>query len=688
MEPMIWKETYYTILMIGIVLTLIMSAAYVIWRLRRVPKASVGVLIFLMGAVWALGFVLEMVSTDLPSKLFWVKIKYVGIATVPTALLIFTLQHTRQKKWFTPYNLLLLSIAPTTMLVLTFTNEYHHLIWRSVELDTGSMYSELVRSFGVGYWIYITYTFVLSFFACFLLIRMLIRGRRLYRWQASGPLVAISIALLFGVVDLLHLRPFKNIDIGPLGIAVAGLIMVWGIIRWRLADIVPLARGAVLDSMTDSIIVLDEENCIVDLNPHAQQLIGTTGSKVIGQPVEQVWPAWVNLIKPDVNGAVGKEVELNLGDGRRIYDVRVSPLVDWRGDLVSQVAILRDITERKEAEKLLYESEDKFRTIFENANDLMVYIDKNGKVDNINQKVEELLGYRPEEIIGKNFTSLDFFDIKEMGELADFFRNMILEDELQLVPLTELELRHKNGNKVFIEGSVRVIRKGGKVEGVLAIVRDITERKQAEEKIKASLKEKEVLLREVHHRVKNNMQVICSLLNLQSKYVEDTKVGEMFKESQNRIRSMALIHENLYHSEDVANVDFRKYVENLVYGLFRSFGVTNNHITPRIEVENVPLDINIAIPCGLIINELVANSLKHAFVDGRQGEIVIALHPTDGAIELVVSDNGVGIPEEVDFRNTETLGLYLVTILAEDQLEGEIKLMRGGGTAFHITFSG
>lgn len=212
-------------------------------------------------------------------------------------------------------------------------------------------------------------------------------------------------------------------------------------------------------------------------------------------------------------------------------------------------------------------------------------------------------------------------------------------------------------------------------------------RKKAEEQIRASLHEKEVLLQEVHHRVKNNMQIISSLLNLQSRHIKDEQALEIFKNSQNRVRSMALIHEKLYKTKDFARVDFNEYVRSLANHLFSSYGINKEAIKLNTNIKDVFLDINTAIPCGLIINELVSNSLKYGFPDGKKGEIKIAMLPLNkNKVELIVSDNGVGIPEEVDFRKTESLGLHLVTILAEGQLHGDIKLDREGGTSFHIGF--
>jgi len=213
----------------------------------------------------------------------------------------------------------------------------------------------------------------------------------------------------------------------------------------------------------------------------------------------------------------------------------------------------------------------------------------------------------------------------------------------------------------------------------------VTDRKRSE-KIKQSLLEKEILLQETHHRVKNNMQIISSLLNLQSTYIKDRTCTKILKDSQNRIRAMALVHEKLYSSDNLANINFNEYVTALTQNLFHSYGVNTGRIKLKLETEKIPFDIDTAIPCGLIINELVSNAIKHAFPDGKEGEIVITLRSRDESIDLIISDNGIGIPDIIDFRTTESLGLHLVTILVEDQLEGGIVLDRTTGTVFQITF--
>jgi len=210
-------------------------------------------------------------------------------------------------------------------------------------------------------------------------------------------------------------------------------------------------------------------------------------------------------------------------------------------------------------------------------------------------------------------------------------------------------------------------------------------RTQEEDEIKASLKERETLLKEIHHRVKNNMQIISSLLSLQAAQAKEPETIEMLNESQRRIRSMALIHETLYRSGSLAEIDFGEYVEGLIQELLRMYNVPLGVITITTDIKNIQFGVDTAIPCALIINELVSNCLKYAFPDGRTGEVTIALQRANGAHTLTVADNGVGIPADLDFRTTDSLGMQLVVTLV-NQLEGTIELDRENGTAFAISF--
>lgn len=352
------------------------------------------------------------------------------------------------------------------------------------------------------------------------------------------------------------------------------------------------------------------------------------------------------------------------------------------------VSLWQDITNTKKAQEALLESEEKFKNLFESATDAIFILDMKGNFIDINRAAHQRLGYTREEMLQMHISELDPPEYAEKvpERLAD------LQEKGQAV--FESAHYYKDGRIMPVEINSRVLDHGGQ-KVYFSLIRDITERKAVEEELKLnsqmlekSLQEKELLLKEVHHRVKNNLQIISSLLKLQSGYVDDEKSQEMFRESQDRVRSMALVHEELYQSKDFANINIKDYIKTLVHGLFRSYAINTSKINYTMDIGDVTFAIDTAIPCGLIINELVSNSLKHAFPGDREGQIDIVFRPGEGdQIELTVKDNGVGIPHGLDPTRCKTMGLQLVTTLAENQLHGTIDIKREGrGTEFTITF--
>lgn len=330
-----------------------------------------------------------------------------------------------------------------------------------------------------------------------------------------------------------------------------------------------------------------------------------------------------------------------------------------------------DITDRKQAAEELRQSQARLHTIVTNTSDGILLVDRAAKVRFANPAAAKMFGRPAPELLG---------------------------EDLGLPPLSDggavVELKINRSSTEVIVGEMCAVTTNWDGEpAYLVSLRDITERKQAEQLLKASLQEKEVLLKEIHHRVKNNMQVICSLLELQSQYIEDDQTVELFQESQNRIQAMALIHEHLYQSPTLDRIDFADYLQYLVNNLLQSFGCGYG-VRLQLNVEKVSLNIETATTCGLIVNELVSNSLKYAFAaiseapGASEGEIKIDFYQqeTTGAMVLAVADNGIGIPLELDIENTETLGLRLVGMLVR-QLEGCLAVQRLNGTVFTIKFT-
>jgi PAS domain S-box-containing protein len=246
----------------------------------------------------------------------------------------------------------------------------------------------------------------------------------------------------------------------------------------------------------------------------------------------------------------------------------------------------------------------------------------------------------------------------------------------------------KDGNRINFIASCSPIRGGdGGVVSVVEVLHDITEHKQAEDQIKASLREKEVMLLEIHHRVKNNLQVVSSLLNMQARNVKDKEAGEVLSESRDRVDTMALIHSRLYESGNLSEINMKGFIDKLLAQLFQISPVQNVKITPIVRAEDCSLPISLAVPVGLIVNELLSNAMKHAFAGRKEGKIEVRLTASEGGvINLTVSDDGAGLPPGFNINESKTLGLRLVKILAEDQLQGTLEVTSDGGTTFGIEF--
>lgn len=341
-----------------------------------------------------------------------------------------------------------------------------------------------------------------------------------------------------------------------------------------------------------------------------------------------------------------------------------------------------------EARRELSESVNRYRQLTENIRDIVFVQDMNLNIVYSSPSVMPLFGYTEEEVLKlklKNIMTAD--SLKRATENFLKYVELAKRKKNIDIPLMEYEYIRKDGSTFWGELKVAFLHDSkGSLCGSQGILRDITKRKKAEKELKASLKEKEVMLNEIHHRVKNNMQIMSSLIKLQCDTIDNQQLKELCRKSQHRIRSMALVHETLYRSKDLTKIDFVQYVRNLITHLYHSYQINPNVIKLKIEGSDIHLDINRAIPCGLIINEIVTNSLKFAFPKGRKGMIAVKLSGDEkGKYRLEVRDSGVGIPVGVNIRNPDTLGLQLVKGLVK-QIGGSMKLDRKGGTTFQTTF--
>jgi PAS domain S-box-containing protein len=450
------------------------------------------VVIILAGTEWLLGYIFELGSTDLTAKIFWNNVQYFGIVTVPIGWLIFALQYTGRENWLTRRTIILLCIEPIVTLLLVFTNRFHGLIWDPVVPDTDTPY--LIRSHGVWYWIHTAYSYSLLLFTALVLIQMLIRSRRLYRRQASILLFAATLPVLANILMQSGLNPFPLLDLTPLAFVASNLTLTFGLYHLRLGDIVPVAREVVVESMGDGVIVLDELNRIVDLNPVAQRIFGCIATNVLGKAVEEIWPNCPHLnagfYKKD--GKSEETVQID-GNGQRTYDVRISPIIDWRNRLTSQIIVLRDVTDRKLADQALRDSEERLRQFVDGSPNPIFSLDRGGRIQAWNHACEEVFQYSSEEITGQRYGELlwnpgDAATVKAL--LAQVWQGNSLSNQ-------ELSYRCKDGTQRLTVSRLYPLRdQEGNVSGCVLANTDVTERRKAEKALEAHSEQLEKMVEE------------------------------------------------------------------------------------------------------------------------------------------------------------------------------------------------
>jgi len=395
---------------------------------------------------------------------------------------------------------------------------------------------------------------------------------------------------------------------------------------------------------------------------------------------------WIEKYKLVLKGKPHVFINKSSINNQDVYrEIYLYPIL-LNNEVVEVSVIAQNITARVENENKIIEQSAKLKAIFESGEQLMWTITRDYKLTSLNQNyanaIFELYGFYPS--VGKSIREISKYKTAPYESLWDQKYEQAFSGKQ--VDLTT-ERTKLDGTKVFRQYYLYPIKNiNNEVVEVSGIGFDITENKINEEKITQSLKEKEVLLKEVHHRVKNNMQVISSILNLQSSYVRDNYALNLLKECQNRIKSMAFIHESLYQSKNFESVNFSEYITILSKNLVHTYSINSKKIKLILTLDKLMLNLDTSIPCGLVINEIISNSLKYAFPDNRDGIIFVNLKLNKGKVNIEVGDNGVGIPESLDIKNTQTLGLQLVDTLVE-QINGTIKLIRKKGTIFSIEFN-
>jgi len=563
----------------GTILTIMIGY---LWIFRKLLLPGYSLLMFIGIWIWLCGQIGEAAFSAIAVKVFFNNIEFIGIVIIPAAWFSFCLDYVEAEIKHKLRIFLVLFSLCFIFLILVFTNGMHHLIWKQIRLAGNNLLLEKDET--VGYYVFITYFYILIVSGFIILFR----GSRTHLKAPRnkiGPLLLISlIPLLAHITDMFFSGWINGYEITPLGFVPVSFSFIY-YLRLRFYKIIPLTQHAIIESMSDLIIILSNANRILYINPAVKKFFGPKSQEIIGKQLSELSPALTAVARK--SGDKKHNTEEIVFNGTT-FDTSVSLILNWRSRPKNKILVLRDITSLKRTEESLRQIKD------------------------------------------------------------------------------ESELR--------VEERTRTLH-------------DINRA------LKTSLEEKNMLFRELHHRVKNNFQLINSMLKLQSYRISDRKVLEAFSTAINRIYSIAMIHEKLYRSEDFVNTRFSEYIEDLAAYITSSYKEDYPNIRLQVLVDPILLDLDRSIVCGLIINELIVNAIKHAFPKAKQknhtdeqNRISVRFVLSDDRYVLSVSDNGIGLPRQYDVHKSDSLGMKIIQTLTK-QIKGKFEVIRNEGTEFKITFS-
>jgi PAS domain S-box-containing protein len=447
----------------------------------------------------------------------------------------------------------------------------------------------------------------------------------------------------------------------------------------------------IIESSLDMIIAVDETGNITEFNKASQDLFGYSLEEILGAPMKMLYESKKEYDEVSAtlkkSGSYSGEITNISKENRKFTSLlSASLIINDKGAIIGSMGVSRDITEYRANERRALEEKAKLESIFNSTENMLMWtMDKDYKLTSFNNNTlnwfQEFIKEIPqldepilpviERHLDENYNQgqLKAFDHAFNGKPQQF----------------EFAVKSEEAGTIWLQAFLNPVYVDGKPEEVSCLMYDNTERKQIDRKIRDSLKEKEVLLKEVHHRVKNNLQVISSILNLQSSYVSDPSTLDILQESQNRIKSMSFIHETLYRTTDFSSINFSEYIKSLSHNLIQSYRLQNCTVDFVADIDTIEMSIDQSIPCGLIVNELVSNALKYAYKDRKKGKLIIELKEKGNQVSLKISDDGVGLPENFKYEKNDSLGVQLVYSLTE-QLDGTIEVNSEKGTSFLITF--
>ncbi len=653
---------HYTPYIIPLLITTIIATLLLIytWRHRAISGALAIVGLTLAAIIWSSGYILEIGSLDLPAKIFWGKVQYLGIVTIPVVWLAVILQFTRRQYWLTRPILIGLTVIPALTLVFVWTTEAHGLVWQKMSLATTGPFLALKLNYGPWFWVNWLYANCLLAVGVFLLLHQLRHSTGPVHRQTGVLLLVALTPWLGNALYVSGLLPVPNLDLTPLFFVVSAIGMAWSLFRFRLLYLMPVAHKAIFESMSDGVIVLDSDNRVVDVNPAAEAILGFKMFEAIGKTDTQVMSNWPDLVKHLRQGAdLPYEIKLTKKAQPHYYDVRLSTLYERNSHLSGYLLVLRDITERKHSEEALRKSEEQTRLIFELAPIGMFIVTLSGRLAQVNQAFCQLMDYQAEELTGRSYFELILpEDVKLILKLNDQLRRNVISHYQQ-----EIRYLSQTGQMIHVLAQMALIHdaKGQPLHFIGQVI-DISDQKQVEQALIEARDQaletsrlKSELVAKVSHELRTPLTAVLGFAEMLEAEVYGPLTPDQRQPAYEIIDSaqylIKLVNEILSQAQLEAG---QLKLENSVFAPAALLEKISAKMRPLAQAKSLALTTEIApnLPALLysdivrlqqILVNLVGNAIKFTIT----GTIHIRLfHPALEYWGIQVSDTGVGIPLE------------------------------------------
>ena len=618
--------------------------AVVAWRKRNTPTAQYLALLEAGVVLWAFTAALEAAASTIPLKLLWSQISYLGITGTIASYFFLAIAYGQHSKYLTPRYISLILIIPILTIFAVATNNWHHSFYTDISINPSNNIA--IYEHGFLFWIYTIYAYSLLVIGFVILFRAILRFPAIYKSQSIILIIGAILPFTGNVMYVFNLNPIPGVDWTPIAFGLSGLIFAWGIFRYRLLDLIPVARHKLVEAMNDGVLVIDAQGRIADFNPAMQAITGIPAKQALGQVATQALAHWEELIDCLKNNTECQiEISSVTGEAEYYYDLQISMIYNRRGLLSGKLIMLRNITKRMQTEESLRVSEEKFRNISTLAQDAILMMNPHKNISYWNKAAERIFGYKQKDVLGKDLHQLivpsRYHDQFKQG-FRGFQKNGL---GAAIGETVELVAMHQSGEEFPVAMSLSSVQIEGEWNAI-GIVRDISARKQTENALREANSLKETLLDIIVHDLKNPICVIGGMAELMLEDHPDFEMLEIIKNSSDQmvqVMDNATVLSQIALGDEIEKDEIN--ITEILQSVAKEFSSQLDHYGMTLKI-NLP--DTILIQANSIISEVFKNYISNAIKYATEGKkIIVDSNESDQFLVINVKDSGAIIPEKI-----------------------------------------